>query len=91
MVLIGSTVKASCHIKEDCPLTKGRDFSVAWPYKASLSYSNMDSQDKRVSEILISNFTNVTVMLECAICRNEDCRVVAGLEIKSASKDFPVV
>lgn len=84
VVLSGSSVTASCYIKEDCPLTKRQDFRVEWPYKANLSYASVTSQEERVYHILISNLTNMIAMLECAICIHEDCNVVAGMEIKVA-------
>ncbi|XP_072534919.1 granulocyte colony-stimulating factor receptor [Salminus brasiliensis] len=84
VVLSGSPVTASCYIKEDCPLTKSQDFHVEWPYAANLSYRSVTSHEERTYEILISNFTNMAVMLECAVCIREDCNVVAGMKIKAA-------
>ncbi|XP_066540138.1 granulocyte colony-stimulating factor receptor [Hoplias malabaricus] len=84
VVRIGSPVTASCYIKDNCSLTKGQDFQVEWPYKANLNYSNQYSQDKRLHKILISNFTNQTAMLECAICKHGHCNVVGGVQVIAA-------
>ncbi|XP_036442595.1 granulocyte colony-stimulating factor receptor isoform X2 [Colossoma macropomum] len=85
VVPIGSPVTASCYIKEDCPLTKGQDFHVEWPYQANLNYSDVANQNESIKEIIIHKFTDRIAMLHCAICRHEDCNVVAGVEIKAAS------
>ncbi|KAL6488752.1 hypothetical protein MHYP_G00024930 [Metynnis hypsauchen] len=85
VVPTGSTVTASCYIKEDCPLTNGKDFHVEWPYQANLNYSDVANQNKSIYEIIIHKFTDRTAMLHCAICKHEDCNVVAGVEIKAAS------
>ncbi|KAI4897445.1 hypothetical protein NFI96_022315 [Prochilodus magdalenae] len=85
VVLFGSPVTATCYIKEDCPLTKDQDFHVEWPYQANLNYNKTANPNTGVYEIIISKFFSRTAMLECAICRNEDCSVVAGVEIKAGA------
>uniref|UniRef100_A0AAR2M2X2 Fibronectin type-III domain-containing protein n=1 Tax=Pygocentrus nattereri TaxID=42514 RepID=A0AAR2M2X2_PYGNA len=85
VVLAGSPVTVSCYIKEDCSLTKGQDFHVEWPYQANLNYSDVANQNKSIYEIIIHKFTDRTAVLHCAICKHEDCSVVAGVEIKAAN------
>ncbi|XP_026866873.2 granulocyte colony-stimulating factor receptor [Electrophorus electricus] len=84
VVPFGSQVAASCYIKEECSLTKDQDFHVKLYYNNILIHSNKTSQDTRIYEILITNFTDTRAVLECHVCLSDYCKVVDALEIKAS-------
>ncbi|TSK34915.1 Granulocyte colony-stimulating factor receptor [Bagarius yarrelli] len=84
LVPFGSPVTASCYIK-DCQqqLEKKQDFLIKWKKNAHFIPSSKASKNN-VNEILISNFTDTQVVLECLICDQNNCQVVGGVVIKAA-------
>lgn len=87
VVPFGSSVSASCHFNDDCPLMKGQTLSVVWHYNNTLIHKHDASPDKKVYEIVISNFSDLQAVIKCLVCSSDSCNIVDAVEIEAACKD----
>uniref|UniRef100_A0AAY4D6H2 Uncharacterized protein n=1 Tax=Denticeps clupeoides TaxID=299321 RepID=A0AAY4D6H2_9TELE len=82
-VLLGSSATASCHIRENCPLTKGQEFHVKWYLNNLPILGNLSSNHSSQTYVaFIRSFTDAQGYLECHVCLEYDCQVVGGLQIR---------
>uniref|UniRef100_A0A672KM45 Granulocyte colony-stimulating factor receptor-like n=1 Tax=Sinocyclocheilus grahami TaxID=75366 RepID=A0A672KM45_SINGR len=83
MVLAGSPVSVSCSIENDCPLTKGKDFRVAWKIDNHFVPSNLSYQESsRTYGVIIPSLPDAGAFIACAVCEEENCQIVNGVIVK---------
>uniref|UniRef100_A0A671N7R9 Granulocyte colony-stimulating factor receptor-like n=1 Tax=Sinocyclocheilus anshuiensis TaxID=1608454 RepID=A0A671N7R9_9TELE len=83
MVLAGSPVSVSCSIEDDCPLTKGKDFRVAWKIDNHFAPSNLSYQESnRTYGVIIPSLPDAGAFIACAVCEEEYCQIVNGVIVK---------
>ncbi|XP_067305479.1 granulocyte colony-stimulating factor receptor [Pseudorasbora parva] len=82
LVLAGSPVSVTCSIEEDCLLTKGKDFRVAWKIDNDFAPSNLSYQEsKRTYGILIPSLQR-TADIVCVLCvADNNCQIVDGVTV----------
>ncbi|XP_030639059.1 granulocyte colony-stimulating factor receptor, partial [Chanos chanos] len=83
VVSFGSPVTASCLIKENCFLTKGRKFHVEWLVKNQSLSSNLPATESNGTYgILIPSFRYTKANLQCCVRLDGNCQIVGGVEVK---------
>lgn len=89
VVLAGSTVSVTCSIEDDCPLTKGKDFRVAWKINKHFVPSNLSYQESnRTYGVIITTLPDADAdagadsSIGCAVCEQENCQIVNGVRVK---------
>ncbi|XP_056107607.1 granulocyte colony-stimulating factor receptor [Rhinichthys klamathensis goyatoka] len=87
VVLAGSPVSVSCSIEDDCLLTKGKDFRVAWKINKDFAPSNLSYQENnRTYGLRIPSLPH-TADIACFVCVSEEnCQIVDGVKVKV---DYP--
>nr|QBA82499.1 granulocyte colony-stimulating factor receptor 2 [Cyprinus carpio] len=84
VVLAGSPVSVSCSIEDDCPLTKGKDFRVAWKINNHFAPSNLSYQESnRTYGLIIPSLLDTDTFIQCAVCEGENCQIVNGVQVKA--------
>ncbi|KAL0173124.1 hypothetical protein M9458_033435, partial [Cirrhinus mrigala] len=75
VVLAGSPVSVSCSIEDDCSLTKGKDFHVAWKIDEHFAPSNLSYQgSNRTYVITIPSLPDAGATIACAVC-GKNCQI----------------
>uniref|UniRef100_A0A8C1B0N6 Colony stimulating factor 3 receptor n=1 Tax=Cyprinus carpio carpio TaxID=630221 RepID=A0A8C1B0N6_CYPCA len=87
MVLAGSPVSVSCSIQDDCPLTKGKNFHVAWKIDNHFAPSNLSYQESnRTYGVIIPSLPDAGAFILCAVCEEQEnldsCQIVNGVNVK---------
>ncbi|KAK2903449.1 hypothetical protein Q8A67_008162 [Cirrhinus molitorella] len=83
LVLAGSPVSVSCSIEDDCSLTKGKDFRVAWKIDNDFAPSNLSYQkSNRTYSVIIPSLPDAGATIACAVCVKENCQIVNGVTVK---------
>ncbi|KAK7147955.1 hypothetical protein R3I94_010471 [Phoxinus phoxinus] len=82
-VLAGSPVSVSCSIEDDCLLTRGTDFRVAWKINNDFAPSNLSYQENtRTYGLRVPSLTH-TADIVCLMCvAEENCQIVDGVTVK---------
>lgn len=89
VVLAGSPVSVSCSIEDDCPLTKGKDFRVAWKMNNHFVPSNLSYQESnRTYGVIIPTLSDADAFIACAVCKEENCQIVKGVQVKAGCEDI---
>uniref|UniRef100_A0A671PWU9 Granulocyte colony-stimulating factor receptor-like n=1 Tax=Sinocyclocheilus anshuiensis TaxID=1608454 RepID=A0A671PWU9_9TELE len=84
VVLAGSPVSVSCSIEDDCPLTKSKDFRVAWKINNHFAPSNLSYQESsRTYGVIIPSLPDTDTFIACAVCEEENCQIVNGVQVKA--------
>uniref|UniRef100_A0A8C2EDL3 Colony stimulating factor 3 receptor (granulocyte) n=1 Tax=Cyprinus carpio TaxID=7962 RepID=A0A8C2EDL3_CYPCA len=84
VVLAGSPVSVSCSIEDECPLTKGKDFRVAWKINNHFAPSNLSYQESnRTYGLIIPSLLDTDAFIQCAVCKGENCQIVNGVQVKA--------
>ncbi|XP_073702932.1 granulocyte colony-stimulating factor receptor [Garra rufa] len=84
VVLAGSPVSVSCSIENDCSLTKGKDFHVAWKIDNDFAPSNFSYQEtNRTYGLIIPSLPEPGASIACAVCEGENCQIVDGVMVKA--------
>ncbi|XP_043116635.1 granulocyte colony-stimulating factor receptor [Puntigrus tetrazona] len=84
LVLAGSPVSVSCSIDDDCPLTKGKNFHVAWKINKHFLPSNLSYQESnRTYGVIIPSLPEPDTFITCAVCEEENCLIVNGVQVKT--------
>uniref|UniRef100_A0A672MW84 Granulocyte colony-stimulating factor receptor-like n=1 Tax=Sinocyclocheilus grahami TaxID=75366 RepID=A0A672MW84_SINGR len=92
VVLAGSPVTVSCSIEDDCPLTKGKDFHVAWKINNHFAPSNLSYQEsKRTYGVIIPSLPDTDTFIACAVCEEENCQIVNGVLVKIPPLNPPAI
>ncbi|XP_026140491.1 granulocyte colony-stimulating factor receptor isoform X1 [Carassius auratus] len=82
VVRSGSPVSVSCSIKDDCTLTKGKDFHVAWKINNGFDPSNLSYQESNGTYGVIIPSLDTDTSIACAVCEEEKCQIVNGVQVK---------
>lgn len=93
MVLAGSPVSVSCSIQDDCPLTKGKNFHVAWKIDNHFAPSNLSYQESnRTYGVIIPSLPDAGAFILCAVCEEQEnldsCQIVNGVNVKVGREDL---
>ncbi|KAJ7985228.1 hypothetical protein DPEC_G00349910 [Dallia pectoralis] len=92
LVALGSTVTASCLIRDDCPIAKGQAIRVVWKLdQRSLAEDNESDRGKPAaavkggwnSTVVIPSFTDTRAVLTCSILHASLSQIVGGVEIRA--------
>lgn len=82
-VFAGSPVSVSCSIKDNCLLTKNKDFRVAWKINEDFAPSNLSYQENSTTYGLRVPSLTHTADITCLLCvAGENCQIVDGVTIK---------
>lgn len=83
VVPLGSPVRATCVIREDCPAFVGQDVHIEWRLEDRLLPSSpAANQSSRVSEVVIPSFNHTRASLTCCV-QASPAQVLAGVEIRA--------
>ncbi|XP_052473537.1 granulocyte colony-stimulating factor receptor isoform X4 [Carassius gibelio] len=85
MVLAGSPVSVSCSIEDDCSLTKGKNFHVAWKINNHFAPSNLSyQQSNRTYGVIIPSLPVADSFIACAVCEEllENCQILNGIIVR---------
>ncbi|XP_074509200.1 granulocyte colony-stimulating factor receptor-like isoform X1 [Sebastes fasciatus] len=83
VVPLGSPVKATCVIRDDCPLVIGQAVHIEWRLgDRFLPSSPVANESDRVSEVVIPSFNHTRELLKCCV-QGSPPQVVAGVEIRA--------
>ncbi|XP_067255545.1 granulocyte colony-stimulating factor receptor [Chanodichthys erythropterus] len=84
VVLAGSPVSVSCYIEDNCLLTKGKDFRVAWRINNNYAPSNLSYQESnRTYGILIPSLPHTGADIACVLCVGDHtCQIADGVSVK---------
>ncbi|XP_056142284.1 granulocyte colony-stimulating factor receptor [Lampris incognitus] len=83
VVVLGSCVTATCVIREDCPLAKGRSVDIEWHLgRRLLPSSPVANVSSRTSTVVIPSFNDTRAHLTCCI-QASSCQVIGGIEIRA--------
>ncbi|KAM6994990.1 granulocyte colony-stimulating factor receptor isoform 2-T2 [Tautogolabrus adspersus] len=83
VVPLGSTVTATCVIREDCPLAIGRAVHIEWHLSSRfLPSSPGANESSRVSQVVIPSFNHTRAFLTCSV-RGSPAQVVGGVQIRA--------
>lgn len=83
VVPLGSPVRATCVIREDCPAFVGQDVHIEWRLEDRLLPSSpAANQSSRVSEVVIPSFSHTRASLTCCV-QASPAQVLAGVEIRA--------
>lgn len=89
LVVAGSPVSVSCSIEDDCLLTKGNDFRVAWMINEDFAPSNLSYQENNRTYGLRIPSLLQTADIVCVLCVAEDnCQIVNGVKVKVGCEDL---
>lgn len=82
-VPLGSSVTATCVIRDDCPLVVGQAVHIEWRLGDHfLPSSPVATKSSRVSEVVIPSFNYTRAFLTCCV-RASPIQIVGGVEIRA--------
>lgn len=83
VVAVGSSISASCHINNHCPLTKGKEFRVEWKINNHLVPSNLTYMERNGTyAVFIPHILDQSADITCRVCAETNCQIVGGSLVK---------
>ncbi|KAG9334213.1 hypothetical protein JZ751_008461 [Albula glossodonta] len=84
VVVLGSSLNASCRLLDGCPLTEGRSVLVEWHLNGRFlaGLPPLANESGRISRVTVPNFSDPTGSLTCCVRQETGCQIVGGKEIR---------
>ncbi|KAJ8340845.1 hypothetical protein SKAU_G00331360 [Synaphobranchus kaupii] len=82
VVVLGSSLKASCLVPEGCPLVHGRNIRIEWRLNGRIIAGQTPAnQSNRISTVSVPSFSDTRADLTCCVCLEGKCQIVEGKKI----------
>ncbi|XP_072317041.1 granulocyte colony-stimulating factor receptor [Eucyclogobius newberryi] len=83
VVVVGSSVSASCTVREDCPIPIPPSVPLEWQLDGKgLPSSSVANQSGSTSTVVIPNFNSTTAVLTCTV-QTSPPQIVGGVQIRT--------
>lgn len=83
VVALGSPVRATCVIRDDCPVASGQAVHIEWRLNdRSVPDSSVANESSRISEVVLQSFNDTRAVLTCCI-QASPAVILGGVEIRA--------
>lgn len=83
VVALGSPVRATCVIRDDCPPASGQAVHIEWRLNdRSVPDSSVANESGRISEVVLQSFNDTRAVLTCCI-QASPAVILGGVEIRA--------